>query len=361
MTKTRQAVLFPGFFDEVEKPKPVNVASVPQRSPFRYPGGKTWFVPTFRHWMAQIYPKPSILVEPFAGGGIISLTALFENLVERVVMVELDDEIAAVWQSVVNGDAEWLANRILAFHLTKETVIQEIKKTPKTQREKAFQTILKNRTFHGGILAEGSGFLKYGENGKGIRSRWYPATLAKRLINLNHVAHRIDFRCDDGLKAIQEFASRPDVVYFIDPPYTAGGKKAGKRLYKHYEIDHERLFTICESVKGDFLITYDNADEVKSMARAHGFQMRLIPMTNTHHATMEELVIGKNLSWMDSFPAVHEPEVEYVVQRKKKERPKNAPNNIYKQKVSNLLPPSRQNKNRSSKIFLFVKELWAVA
>jgi DNA adenine methylase len=317
MTKTKQAVLFPRFLDETEKPKPVNVASVPQRSPFRYPGGKTWFVPTFRHWMAQIYPKPSILIEPFAGGGIISLTALFENLVERVVMVELDDEIAAVWQSVVNGDAKWLADRILGFHLSKETVIQEIKKPPRTQREKAFQTILKNRTLHGGILAEGSGFLKYGENGKGIRSRWYPATLAKRFVNLNHVAQRIDFRCGDGLEAMQEFASRPDVVYFIDPPYTAGGKKAGKRLYKYYEIDHKRLFTICESMRGDFLITYDNADEVRSMARAHGFQMRLIPMTNTHHATMEELVIGKNLSWMDGFPAVHEPEVEYSVQRKK--------------------------------------------
>jgi DNA adenine methylase len=325
MTKTRQAILFPEFFNEAEKPKPVNVASVPQRSPFRYPGGKTWFVPTFRHWMAQIYPKPSILVEPFAGGGIISLTALFENLVERVVMVELDDEIGAVWQSVVNGDTEWLANRILAFHLTKETVIQEIKKAPKTLREKAFQTILKNRTFHGGILAEGSGFLKYGENGKGILSRWYPATLAKRLVNLNHVVQRIEFRCGDGFKEMQEFKSRSDVVYFIDPPYTAGGKKAGKRLYKHYEIDHERLFTMCECLKGDFLITYDNAEEVKSMARAHRFQMRLIPMTNTHHATMEELVIGKNLSWMDSSPAVHDPEVEYVVKKVRKGPLANAP------------------------------------
>ena len=321
MTRTKQAALFPEFLDEAEKPKPVNVASVPQRSPFRYPGGKTWFVPTFRQWMAKIYPKPSILVEPFAGGGIISLTALFENLAERVVMVELDDEIAAVWQSVVNGDAEWLANRIFAFHLTKETVIQEIKKTPKTLREKAFQTILKNRTFHGGILAEGSGFLKYGENGKGIHSRWYPATLAKRLLNLNHVSNRIDFRHGDGLKAIQEFASRPDVAFFIDPPYTAGGKKAGRRLYKHFEIDHDRLFTICESVRGNFLITYDNADEVKSMARGHGFQMRLIPMTNTHHATMLELVIGKNLSWMDTFPAVFEPRVEYIVKKKKRSRP----------------------------------------
>lgn len=322
MTPMRQAVLFPGFCNETEMLKPVNVASVPQRSPFRYPGGKTWFVPTFRHWMARKNRKPGILVEPFAGGGIISLTALFENLVQKAVMAELDDEIAAVWQAVVNGDTKWLANRILSFDLSKETVIREIKQIPTTPRKKAFQTILKNRTFHGGILAEGAGFLKYGEDGKGIRSRWYPATLAKRFLNLEHIAGRIDFRRDDGLKVLQEFASRQDVVYFIDPPYTAGGKKAGKRLYKHCDIDHERLFTLCESLKGDFLITYDNAEEVKTMARKHQFQMRLIPMTNTHHAIIEELIIGKDLSWMDKFPAVHEPRSEYIVQKKKKKRPK---------------------------------------
>ena len=301
-------------------PKPVNVSSVPQRSPFRYPGGKTWFVPTFRHWIATMYPKPIVLVEPFAGGGIISLTSLFENLVQKSIMVELDGEIAAVWESIVKGNAEWLANRILTFELSREAAINEIKRLPSTQKEKAFQTILKNRTFHGGILAEGAGFLRHGENGKGIHSRWYPATIAKRILNLNNIAGRIDFRSYDGLKVMQEFSDRHDTIYFIDPPYTAGGKKAGKRLYKHYDLDHEHLFSICETLKGDFLMTYDNAEEVKIMARQHGFQMRLIPMNNTHHATMEELVIGKDLSWMDGFPAVHEPQAEYAARTIKKKR-----------------------------------------
>jgi DNA adenine methylase len=318
MTTRSQTVLFPEMSEQMAMPKPVNVASVPQRSPFRYPGGKTWFVPTFRHWITTIYPKPKILVEPFTGGGIISLTALFENLVQKAVMVELDDEIAAVWESIVKGDAEWLANRILAFELSREAVINEISKPARTQKEKAFQTILKNRTFHGGILAEGSGFLKYGESGKGIHSRWYPATIAKRILNLNSIAERIDFRCDDGLTVMKEFSNKRDVIYFIDPPYTAGGKKAGKRLYKHYELDHELLFCVCEQVKGDFLMTYDNSEEVKQMARNHGFQMRLIPMNNKHHATMEELVIGKDLSWMDAFPAVHEPQAEYTARPKKR-------------------------------------------
>ena len=321
MKAPRQQSLFPELCEDTESPKPVNVASVPQRSPFRYPGGKTWFVPTFRDWIKNHYPKPEILIEPFAGGGIISLTALFEEFVSRVVMVEIDEEIAAVWQSVVDGHAEWIAKRILSFELTKESVIDEISRTSVDLREKAFQTILKNRTFHGGILAEGSGFLKYGENGKGIRSRWYPATLSKRFSNLKLVADRILFCKDDGLEVIQEYSRRQDVVFFIDPPYTAGGKRAGKRLYRHFTLDHERLFTLCESVKGDFLMTYDNADEVKMMARNHGFQMRLIPMTNTHHATMQELVIGKDLSWMDRYTAVHEPIAEYKTEGKRK-RPK---------------------------------------
>ncbi|MFQ5713626.1 MAG: DNA adenine methylase [Candidatus Scalinduaceae bacterium] len=322
MKASRQLSLFPKRCD-TESPKPVNVASVPQRSPFRYPGGKTWFVPIFRNWIKTLYHKPQIMVEPFAGGGIISLTALFEELVSHVVMVEIDEDMAAVWQSVVDGHAGWLAKRILDFELTKEAVIQEISKTDVSIKEKAFQTILKNRTFHGGILADGSGFLKHGENGKGISSRWYPTTIAKRFDNLKLVADRIMFRREDGLKVIREYSQRNDVVFFIDPPYTAGGKKAGKRLYRHYILDHECLFTLCESVKGDFLMTYDNADEVKTMAREHGFQMRLIPMKNTHHATMEELVIGKDLSWMDRYPEAHEPLAEYKVDDMEKKVPTN--------------------------------------
>lgn len=239
------------------------------------------------------------------------MTALFENLVETVVMVELDEEIAAVWQTIVEGKAQWLAQRIVNFDLTRESLAIELSKTDGDLKEKAFQTILKNRTSHGGILANGSGLLKHGENGKGIRSRWYPQTLAKRFSAISYVADRISFHQIDGLAAMKEFASLEDAIFFIDPPYTAGGKKAGKRLYRYSEIDHEQLFGLCESVAGDFLMTYDNAEEVKQLARKHGFQMRLIPMTNTHNTMMEELVIGKNLAWMDRYQAVHDPSETY--------------------------------------------------
>jgi DNA adenine methylase len=200
---------------------------------------------------------------------------------------------------LMNKNNKFKLEPMSKFELTEETVIQEIHKDDQAVREKAFRTILKNRTFHGGILAKGSGLLKYGENGRGIRSRWYPNTLAKRLSNLNSISDRIDFIRGDGLEVLDRYSRRDDTVFFIDPPYTAGGKKAGKRLYKFFEIDHARLFEVCASLQGEFLMTYDDSDEVKALAAKHGFDTRLIPMKNTHHAKMEELVIGRNLAWMD--------------------------------------------------------------
>src|SRR5438309_2220482 len=52
--------------------KPVNVSSVPHRSPFRYPGGKTWLVPYIRDWLRSKQHPPAHLIEPFAGGAVVS-------------------------------------------------------------------------------------------------------------------------------------------------------------------------------------------------------------------------------------------------------------------------------------------------
>ena len=98
---------------------------------------------------------------------------------------------------------------------------------------------------------------------------------------------------------IARFQKETDAVFFIDPPYTAGGKRAGSRLYTHSEIDHEQLFSVCEKLGGDFLMTYDNAEAVRALAEKHGFETKPVAMKNTHHADMDELLIGRNLDWVE--------------------------------------------------------------
>ena len=81
------------LFEDENKEKPINVASVPMRSPFRYAGGKTWFIPYIRKWLKP-YEGEVEFIEPFAGGGIVSLTVAFENLAHTIFMVEKDEAVA---------------------------------------------------------------------------------------------------------------------------------------------------------------------------------------------------------------------------------------------------------------------------
>lgn len=285
------------LFDNSQREAIVNVASVPQRSPFRYPGGKTWLVPSIRKWIGSLPQKPCELIEPFAGGGIVSLTAAFESLTQKVLMVELDTEVSAVWQTILSGQGEWLAEKIVNFSMSPEAVRAELASEPTEVRDRAFKTILRNRVNHGGILAPGSGMLKHGENGKGLASRWYPTTLKKRILDIQTVKDKIEIVQGDGIETLRANAHRTDAVFFIDPPYTAAGKKAGSRLYIHNELDHEELFSVTASLQGDFLMTYDNAEGVVALAQKRNFAVKAISMKNTHHAEMSELLIGRNLDW----------------------------------------------------------------
>lgn len=274
------------------KSKVVNVASVPQRSPFRYPGGKTWLIPVVRKWLKQNLANKR-LFEPFAGGGIVGLTAAFENLAQEITMIELDEEIAAVWKVIINGDARWLAETIIGFDLTSENANVVLSKENKTVKELAFCTILKNRIFHGGIITKGSGLIKNGENGKGIKSRWYARTLKDRILAINYVKDKLHFIMGDAFDALEEHKNETDIFYFIDPPYT----KAGKRLYTHFDIDHERLFSIASQLKGKFMLTYDDTEEIREYTQKYNLDYRLIPMKTTHHVQKNEMIISDNFDW----------------------------------------------------------------
>jgi DNA adenine methylase len=135
--------------------------------------------------------------------------------------------------------------------------------------------------------------------------------LRKRILAIASVKDRIRFIEGDGLQVMRENVAQTDAVFFLDPPYTAAGKKAGTRLYKYNELDHEELFSLTATVSGDFLMTYDNAPGVVEMTRRHGLDTEAIPMKNTHHAEMMELLVGRNLNWVR--PSARQPELQRLL------------------------------------------------
>lgn len=152
-------------------------------------------------------------------------------------------------------------------------------------------------------MAPGAGLVKNGENNRGIRSRWYPETLARRIREISMNLDRISFYAGDGFALIDEYLVEENTAFYIDPPYT----KAARRLYRNWQIDHRRLFEKIAAVSGTFLMSYDNNSEIQDMAREFGFQCRPVRMKNTHHAEMTELVISRDLNWLDLNEAAHPP------------------------------------------------------
>lgn len=280
------------LFGEIETKNVVNVASVPQRSPFRYPGGKTWLIPIVRRWLKQGTKTP-LLIEPFVGGGIVSLTAAFEELAKEILMVEKDEEVAAVWKVMTNGENQWLADKIMSFDMTESNVNFEFQNPNKETKDLAFCTILKNRTFHGGIITKGAGFLKHGENGKGIKSRWYPQTLRNRILAIGQVSEKLKFVEGDAFDIIEQNLSNKSAYFFIDPPYT----KAGKRLYTFYDIDHEKLFELTSRIQGKYMLTYDDTEQIRAWADKYNLKYKTTPMKTTHHLEKNEIIICDNFSW----------------------------------------------------------------
>ena len=274
-----------------------HVSQVRQLSPLRYPGGKTWLVPHVCNWLRHVQPKQ--LVEPFAGGGIVSLTALKENLVDHCVMIELDPDVAVFWQMVLQ-QSEALAQRIETFELTRDHVEALDQETPSSPLDHAFRTLVRNRTRRAGILAPGATLIRKGENSKGLASRWYPKTLARRIRDIQPYSHRIDFRLGDAMTLLPNLLDDRDslTALFVDPPYTAGGSNAGKRLYNFHHLDHQKLFHLLAHQNNPFLMTYDETSEIKNLVARNGFHAEQVYRKNAHHKIQPELVITKE-SWCD--------------------------------------------------------------
>ena len=143
-------------------------------------------------------------------------------------------------------------------------------------------------------MAPGSGFVKNGENGKGISSRWYPNTLAKRIEGIVALRNRIEFIEDSAFRIIESHLDDKTTAMFLDPPYTI----AGRRLYQFNEIDHLKLFKLAAKHQGPVLLTYDDAREVRYLAETNGFEWKLIAMQNTHLKKKFELLISREFKWL---------------------------------------------------------------
>jgi DNA adenine methylase len=234
----------------------------------------------------------TLLVEPFAGGGTASLLAVLEGYAERAILIERDPCVAAVWKTLLSPDAEWLGDKLLCFKFNLRNVMRVLGDRPRSTRSFAFQTIVKNRARRGGILSDSAKLIKKGERGRGIKSRWYPETLALRIALIHSYRKHFTFIHADGLKKIVSMSRKvPCVRFFVDPPYPENRSSRSTRLYSYNTIDHEELFGLLATIRKDFLMTYNNSPFIRGLSEQSKFSTALIQMTNSHGLARYELLI----------------------------------------------------------------------
>lgn len=271
-----------------------NVSQVPQRSPLRYPGGKTWLIPHARKWLGE--RRPRVLLEPYAGGATIALTAAAEGLAGTVVIAEADPVMHNFWRHALSPDGR-LPERVA--EITTEAGLTAVLDTEPdgSSEDAALRALVLNRVRHGGVMTRGASVMRSGEGGKGLTSRWYPATLSSRLGEVRELASQgtILLRDGTGEDLIREYSGHGDpgdVAAFLDPPYMAtDGTSSGRRLYDHSDVDHAALFFLVQEAGADVLMTYEWSERAVEMAWDHGMYVAFCEMRGNKNTPKRELVI----------------------------------------------------------------------
>ncbi len=244
-------------------------------SPLRYAGSKKNLAPYLHQIIKYNKIKPTILVEPFVGGGSVTLYFLKNNIVEKAIISDKDPLIFSFWKTVFTN-SEYLIDFVKHVDVNLET-FYEYKKIArnckKYKNEKLAEAcIFLNRTSFSGLLTDEAGPL----GGKSQKSDYkldcrfninslikkieIVASYSKRVTVLSYDwRETIDF-VKEKLKAEKKSNS---IIFYLDPPFY---NKANKLYRAYFQIkDHKLLFDSVINLPDCWVLSYDNAPEIKKM------------------------------------------------------------------------------------------------
>ena len=240
-------------------------------TPLRYPGGKTKLAGFIGRVLQSNRLEGCAFVEPYAGGGGISVALLLEGHVSRIVINDLDYVVYAFWKTLVD-DAEWLCQKVLATPVTLESYYAQktINRAPEKYplREVGFSTFFLNRTNRSGILRAGviGGYRQDGSYK--MDSRYNKAVLVEKIRKIAAKRDAIHVFNDDAIALTEKLTclAGKKVLFYFDPPYV--NKADSLYNYSYVEGDHLKLAQMLQDLEWPWIASYDDVPAIRELYRS---------------------------------------------------------------------------------------------
>ena len=266
-------------------------------SPLRYPGGKGKLAEFMYYMIDQLGHRGGTYIEPFAGGAGIAIELLLRGIVSRIVINDYDKGIWSFWKAVLTETDRFIAE-LAVVPLTMEEWNRQrdicLMRNDKYSFELGFAIFYMNRTNRSGIIKGG---VIGGMDQRGLwkmDARFNREALIRRIRNISE--RKADIKLYN--KDINSFITRYIPMYeenafvYFDPPYF----KKGKQIYMNYFQfeDHVRIEkSISDHVECDWIITYDDAPEIKDIYRAYSMCLYDLNYSVSSKCKASELMIFK--------------------------------------------------------------------
>lgn len=216
-------------------------------------------------------PKNGTYCEPFCGGASVALLVASAYPKARIVLNDLDPEVAAFWRVVVTDNLQQFitfTHRIRTCDPTVEQFREYQTSIPLDPVERAFRFLFLNRTSR----VESNGKRPLGgwaQQKPDIGSRWRPDNLIRELLAARKLlAGRTEVLNQDFAEVMK--AADSSWVFYCDPPYY----KAGNSLYNFpwSDEDHVRLRDLLHSTPGNWVLSYDAHPRISALYEKSNYQ-----------------------------------------------------------------------------------------
>jgi len=225
------------------------------KSPLRYPGGKTRAIAILEKYVTDYYPTRKLLLSPFIGGGSFEL--YLQNKGYHVKANDLFKPLYTFWQ-ILQANPAGIRDGVKAkMPITKE-IFSEMRKnilTIEDPLQVAIAYYIINRCSFSGSTFCG-GFSKESSTGR-LNESCIGTMFATRLTN-------VTFSNMDCCAFLDANPETENTVIYADPPYYITTYIYGKDGDMHAAFDHAGF---AENIKKrkDWIISYNDCEYIRNL------------------------------------------------------------------------------------------------